>query len=88
MKKSRKQSQSQEVIYLIIISRTGSMKKSRKQSQEVIYLIIISRTGSMKKSRKQSQSQEVVAKGTIKYNAQKLYEKGLVLMLDGIPPSQ
>jgi hypothetical protein len=40
------------------------------------------------KSRKQSQSQDVVAKGTIKYSAQKLFEKGVVLELQGVPPAQ
>lgn len=43
------------------------------------------KTGKAKKGKKQ---EEVVTKGSIKYNAQKLADKGVVLEIEGLPKTQ
>lgn len=42
----------------------------------------------MKGKGKKGKKQEAVAKGTIKYSAHKLYEKGVVLEIEGLPQAQ
>ena len=37
---------------------------------------------------KKGKKEEKIVKGSIKYSAQKLYEKGVVLEIEGLPQSQ
>ena len=37
---------------------------------------------------KQQKGKEDVYRGEIKYTAQRLYEKGVILEIEGLPPSQ
>ncbi len=41
-----------------------------------------------KSKTKKGKKEEKIVKGTIKYSAQKLYEKGVILEIEGLPQSQ
>lgn len=45
------------------------------------------KTGKTKKGKKQKEDQPI-AKGTLKYSAQKLYKEGVVLEIEGLPQGQ
>jgi len=52
----------------------------------LVFFFFYRKTGKTKKGKKQQE--KVIAKGSIKYNALKLYEKGVVLEMEGLPQAQ